>query len=57
MHKKANICNRYNVDHYMGSLGLVVDPKYRGLGLGQQLLEARLILFNLFFFFFEKLLF
>lgn len=38
---KVSIFEKYNVDHYMASLGLSVDPKYRGIALGQKMLEAR----------------
>lgn len=41
MHEEANIFEKYDVDSYLGSFGLVVDRSYRGLGLGQRLLEAR----------------
>lgn len=32
---------KYGVNEYMGSLGLFVDRKYRGLALGTRLLEGR----------------
>ncbi|XP_034946060.1 uncharacterized protein [Chelonus insularis] len=38
---EANPCERYGVDAYLGAVGLSVDPRYRRLGLGQRLLEAR----------------
>lgn len=31
----------YKVDRYLSAFGLSVDPRYRGIGLGQKLLEIR----------------
>lgn len=39
--EQVSIFEKYSVDYYMASLGLSVDPKYRGIGLGQKMLEAR----------------
>lgn len=33
--------DKYNVDRYIGSVGLSVQPKYRGIALGTRMLEAR----------------
>lgn len=33
--------SKYNVKSFIGSLGLSVDRKYRGIALGQRMLEAR----------------
>lgn len=33
----------YGVNKYLGSLGLSVDRKYRGRGVGVQLLDARCV--------------
>lgn len=33
----------YAVNEYLGSLGLSVDRKYRGRGVGVQLLDARCV--------------
>lgn len=41
INEKVTIFDKYNVDSYMSSIGLSVHPKYRGLGLGQKLLETR----------------
>lgn len=32
---------KYGVDKYLGSCGLTVNPKCRGLGFGKKLLESR----------------
>lgn len=39
--EQVSVFDKYNVDYYMSSMGLSVDPKYRGIGLGEKLLEAR----------------
>lgn len=33
--------DKYNVDRYIGSMGLSVQKKYRGIALGTRMLEAR----------------
>uniref|UniRef100_A0A1B0GHD5 N-acetyltransferase domain-containing protein n=1 Tax=Lutzomyia longipalpis TaxID=7200 RepID=A0A1B0GHD5_LUTLO len=40
--KKADVYNRYNVDQYLHGLGLLTLPKYRGCGIGTELLKARI---------------
>lgn len=32
---------KYGVDNYIGALGLAVNRKYRGIGLGERLLATR----------------
>lgn len=45
IHEKVNICEKYNIETYISSMGLAVNSKYRGLGLGQRLLETRLYIY------------
>lgn len=40
-YEKVPVFDKYNADCYMASLGLSVNPKYRGLGIGQKMLQAR----------------
>uniref|UniRef100_A0A1L8DD55 N-acetyltransferase domain-containing protein n=1 Tax=Nyssomyia neivai TaxID=330878 RepID=A0A1L8DD55_9DIPT len=39
---KVDPCNRYHVDKYLHCLGLLILPKYRGLGLATEILKARI---------------
>lgn len=41
LYRDFDVFERYGVDKYLSSLGLSVDPKYRGRGIGRQLLLAR----------------
>lgn len=41
MYDEANINDKYGVNEFISSMGLLVVPEYRGLGLGQRLLETR----------------
>lgn len=36
-------CEYYGVDKYLSSVGLIVSEKYRGRGIGEQLLKVRKI--------------
>ncbi|XP_055586110.1 uncharacterized protein LOC129738831 [Uranotaenia lowii] len=40
--KQASIFEKYKVDHYLSAWGLSVDPRYRGRGIGTELLRARI---------------
>ncbi|GAB0087120.1 hypothetical protein DMENIID0001_013970 [Sergentomyia squamirostris] len=40
--KQAKIFDKYSVDKYISAWGLFVFPKYRGMGLGVELLKARI---------------
>lgn len=40
--KKVNIKEKYKVEQYLGAFGLVVSKKYRGCGIGTELLKARI---------------
>ena len=39
--KAVDVFELYGVDEYMSAVGLVVDPIYRGQGLGLEILKAR----------------
>jgi GNAT superfamily N-acetyltransferase len=39
--KEADIYGTYNVDKYLGALGLLVNREYRGRGIATELLKAR----------------
>lgn len=41
LYENFNAFEYYGVDEYMGSLGLVVDRRYRGRHIGDQLLIGR----------------
>ncbi|XP_063698460.1 uncharacterized protein LOC134829346 [Culicoides brevitarsis] len=38
---RCNVFEKYNVDKYLGAMGLSVDTKYRGRGIGVEILKAR----------------
>lgn len=42
-YKNFDPFKQYGVTEFLGSLGLSVDRKYRGRGVGAQLLEARCV--------------
>lgn len=44
LHEVSSPYEKYNDTKYMSSVGLAVDTKYRGLALGQRMLEARYVL-------------
>jgi len=39
--KEADIFNKFNVDKYLTSMGLCVNPDYRGRGIATELLKVR----------------
>lgn len=41
LYDQFDTCEFYGVDKYLTSLGLIVDEKYRGRGIGEQLLKSR----------------
>uniref|UniRef100_A0A7G3B292 N-acetyltransferase domain-containing protein n=1 Tax=Lutzomyia longipalpis TaxID=7200 RepID=A0A7G3B292_LUTLO len=41
MKAQADTYNRYGVDKFLHAMGLLVVPKYRGLGLSTEILKAR----------------
>lgn len=41
LYKDFDVCEAYGVDKYLTSVSLVVSPKYRGRGIGEQLLQTR----------------
>uniref|UniRef100_A0A1B0GJK5 Uncharacterized protein n=1 Tax=Lutzomyia longipalpis TaxID=7200 RepID=A0A1B0GJK5_LUTLO len=41
MKAKADPYNRYGVDKFLHAMGLLVVPKYRGLGISTEILKAR----------------
>ncbi|KAJ0183006.1 hypothetical protein K1T71_000982 [Dendrolimus kikuchii] len=40
--KSVDVFEKYDVDKYLTAYGLVVDPQWRGLNVGKELLEARI---------------
>ncbi|KAG6454650.1 hypothetical protein O3G_MSEX008820 [Manduca sexta] len=40
--RSVNIFERYGVDKYLTAYGLVVEPQWRGCGIGKEILEARI---------------
>ncbi|EAT34935.1 AAEL012863-PA [Aedes aegypti] len=40
--KQANIFEKYGIENYLSAWGLSVSPKYRGRGVGTELLRARI---------------
>uniref|UniRef100_A0A7G3B3Q1 N-acetyltransferase domain-containing protein n=1 Tax=Lutzomyia longipalpis TaxID=7200 RepID=A0A7G3B3Q1_LUTLO len=42
IHAKADTYNRHGVDKFLHSRGLLIVPKYRGLGLSTKILKARI---------------
>lgn len=48
IHEKVNICEKYNIETYISSMGLAVNSKYRGLGLSQRLLETRYLNYSIY---------
>uniref|UniRef100_A0A1L8DAG3 N-acetyltransferase domain-containing protein n=1 Tax=Nyssomyia neivai TaxID=330878 RepID=A0A1L8DAG3_9DIPT len=40
--EKSDIFNRYGVEEYLYGVGLLIIPKYRGLGLSTEILRARI---------------
>ena len=41
IHKEIDIFTNFNVDKYLTSLGLCVNPEYRYRGIAQELLKTR----------------
>lgn len=41
MYKDFDVCENYGIDEYLTSVSLVVSAKYRGRGIGEQLLDTR----------------
>lgn len=41
IYDQFNVFDSYNVDKYLSALGLLVDRKYRGRKIGEQILRAR----------------
>lgn len=41
LHENYDIFEKHGVEYYLSSNGLVVGEKYRGQGIGEQLLRAR----------------
>lgn len=41
MYAKINLFEKYGIDKYLGCMCLSVAPTYRGLNIGQRLLEAQ----------------
>uniref|UniRef100_U5ENP2 N-acetyltransferase domain-containing protein n=1 Tax=Corethrella appendiculata TaxID=1370023 RepID=U5ENP2_9DIPT len=39
---EAKVYETYGIDKYLSAFGLSVDPKYRGRGIGEQILRARI---------------
>lgn len=40
-YENFDTCEHYGIDQYLTSFGLSVDKKYRGRGIGEQLLLTR----------------
>ncbi|XP_070495422.1 uncharacterized protein [Chironomus tepperi] len=41
IHKKIDLFTNYNIDRYLTSLGLYVNPQYRSRGIAKELLKVR----------------
>lgn len=41
LNENFDACEHYGVDKYLGCAGLVVNPKYRGRGIGSHFLNVR----------------
>lgn len=46
LHDNCDTFEMYGADKYLTSVGLVVDPKYRGRGIAEHILRSRKLICN-----------